>query len=273
MPRRLRPALLAVLLGLALPAAGCGPDGGAPSADPPPAAAAPDTWDLGALPQADVLRAFDTPGGVRVLVLEEGQGEPLARGEAMDAQLVGYVRNGVIVERDTRLGFLPEPGRGLPGLVEGLRGMRVLERRRVLIPSALAYGAQGRGAIPPHADLIYDARRVHLVTEDLQVGTGEPVTRGMELTVHYRGTREDGSEFDSSYRRGEPFTFRLPADPRAPAGVIEGWVRGVRGMRVGGVRRLWIPYHLAYGERGQAPKIAPYTNLVFVIEILDARAR
>ncbi len=261
--------MLALLTPLTV-AGGCG-EGPRPRRPAAPPAEAPATWDLGALPPAKVLREYQTPAGVRVQVLAKGQGEELARGQSMDVQLVGYVRTGTIFERDTRLGMLPEAGREIQGFVEGLAGMKVREKRRLLIPSALAFGAQGRGNIPPHTDVIFDAMRVHLVIEELKEGTGPEIRRGMEVTVHYSGTLESGVEFDSSYRKGEPFTFRLPANPRAPAGVIEGWVRGVLGMRVGGVRRLWIPYHLAYAERGSGQSVGPYANLNFVVEVLDAR--
>jgi peptidylprolyl isomerase len=230
-----------------------------PSAVAPEAQARPPAeWSLAALPRAEVLREHDTPGGARAQVLREGVGEPLAKGQAMDLQVHGLRLDGTTFVRETRLGVVLEQGRLPPGLAEGVEGIRLRETRRVLVPAALAGGAE---------DAVFVARRVALGIEDLQVGTGREVRRGTQVVCHYRGRLEDGTPFDSSHERGEPFTVRLPADPRAPAGVIEGWARGLLGMRAGGVRRLWIPWHLAYGERPKG-KIPAYSDLDFTIEVL-----
>ncbi|RMG27435.1 MAG: FKBP-type peptidyl-prolyl cis-trans isomerase [Gammaproteobacteria bacterium] len=103
-----------------------------------------------------------------------------------------------------------------------------------------------------------------LQIEDLEIGSGPAVRgRGQTLKVHYTGWLEDGTRFDSSRERGEPFSFPVDCDY-----VIPGWDQGVKGMRVGGRRRLVIPPHLAYGERGAGP-IPPGATLVFEIELLE----
>lgn len=102
-----------------------------------------------------------------------------------------------------------------------------------------------------------------LVIEDLLVGEGDEATSGQNVTVHYTGTFEDGSEFDSSVGRG-PFTFPLGAGR-----VIKGWDLGVAGMRVGGKRKLIIPGDLGYGERGAGNVIPPNATLVFNVELLS----
>ncbi len=100
-----------------------------------------------------------------------------------------------------------------------------------------------------------------LVVEDFVVGTGEVCPPGAKVTMHYRGTLKDGKEFDSSYSRNQPLT--------APLGnLIKGWQQGVPGMKVGGKRRLTIPYALAYGEAGRPPVIPPKSDLIFDIELL-----
>jgi FKBP-type peptidyl-prolyl cis-trans isomerase len=106
-----------------------------------------------------------------------------------------------------------------------------------------------------------------LQIEDLRPGTGELEARaGTTVTVHYVGTLTNGSKFDSSRDRGEGFTFKLGAGM-----VIKGWDQGVAGMKVGALRKLTIPPHLAYGQRGFPPVIPPNSTLVFEVELLGVR--
>lgn len=99
---------------------------------------------------------------------------------------------------------------------------------------------------------------------DIQVGNGAEAVAGKKVTVHYTGTlKSDGSKFDSSLDRGEPFTFELGVGQ-----VIQGWDQGVEGMKVGGKRKLVIPAALAYGEQSPSPAIPPNSDLVFEVELL-----
>jgi len=102
-----------------------------------------------------------------------------------------------------------------------------------------------------------------LKIEDSVVGTGEEAVAGKTVEVHYTGTLEDGTKFDSSHDRRKPFSFKLGAGM-----VIKGWDEGVAGMKVGGKRKLVIPYGLAYGERGHPPVIPPKSELTFDVELL-----
>jgi FKBP-type peptidyl-prolyl cis-trans isomerase len=102
-----------------------------------------------------------------------------------------------------------------------------------------------------------------LEKKDLKVGTGAEAKPGQMVTVHYRGTLTNGTKFDASYDRGEPFTFTL-----GQGQVIKGWDEGVAGMKVGGRRRLVIPPDLGYGPNGSPPKIPGNATLVFEIELL-----
>jgi FKBP-type peptidyl-prolyl cis-trans isomerase len=99
-----------------------------------------------------------------------------------------------------------------------------------------------------------------------QPGTGPKPQAGQTVTVHYTGWLTNGTKFDSSRDRGEPFDFRLGAGQ-----VVRGWDEGVAGMKVGEVRKLTIPHELAYGDRGYPPVIPPRATLVFEVELLGVR--
>jgi peptidylprolyl isomerase len=106
-----------------------------------------------------------------------------------------------------------------------------------------------------------------LEVQDLTVGSGAEAQPGNSVVVHYVGVAlSNGQEFDASWNRNDPFEFRLGAGQ-----VISGWDRGVSGMRVGGRRKLTIPAHLGYGERGAGGVIKPGETLVFVVDLLDVR--
>jgi FKBP-type peptidyl-prolyl cis-trans isomerase len=105
-----------------------------------------------------------------------------------------------------------------------------------------------------------------LKVEDTKVGTGTEAVAGKTVTVHYVGTLTNGSKFDSSRDRKEGFTFRLGAGQ-----VIQGWDKGVAGMKVGGVRKLTIPPEMGYGARGFPPVIPANSTLLFEVELLEVR--
>ncbi|MFT2089737.1 FKBP-type peptidyl-prolyl cis-trans isomerase [Paraglaciecola sp. 2405UD69-4] len=104
--------------------------------------------------------------------------------------------------------------------------------------------------------------------EDMVIGTGKTAERGALITAHYRGWLEDGTEFDSSFKKGAPFQTVL-SNKR----VIQGWILGLKDMKVGGKRKLWVPASLAYGERKIGTMIPPNANLIFEIELLEILTR
>ncbi len=103
-----------------------------------------------------------------------------------------------------------------------------------------------------------------LVKLDLLVGTGDEAKIGDQVKVHYTGTLTDGTKFDSSHDRNEPFGFRIGGGE-----VIKGWDQGVPGMKVGGKRKLTIGYALAYGESGHPPTIPGKATLIFEVELVE----
>jgi peptidylprolyl isomerase len=119
----------------------------------------------------------------------------------------------------------------------------------------------------PEIDFPDAAPPAELVTEDLAVGDGAEATPGSTVTAHYVGVAHStGEEFDASWNRGAPLDFRLGVGQ-----VIRGWDEGIAGMRVGGRRKLVIPPHLAYGERGAGQVIKPGETLIFVVDLVDVR--
>jgi FKBP-type peptidyl-prolyl cis-trans isomerase len=102
-----------------------------------------------------------------------------------------------------------------------------------------------------------------LKIEELVEGTGLTAAKGHKVSVHYTGWLTDGTKFDSSVDRGQPFAFDLGRGM-----VIKGWDQGVAGMKIGGKRRLTIPPELGYGSRGAGAVIPPGATLVFEVELL-----
>lgn len=174
-----------------------------------------------------------------------------------------------------------------PGWDEGVSSMQEGGKRLLVVPSDLALGTQGGGDIPPDATLVMEVELLEVVeppepiameevdpddfieTEsglmyyDIVEGDGASPEDGQLVIVHYTGWLEDGTQFDSSVERGEPFTF-----PIGQGGVIAGWDEGVATMKIGGKRQLIIPSDLAYGDGGSGP-IPPGATLIFDVELLD----
>ena len=170
----------------------------------------------------------------------------------------------------------------IPGWDQGILGMTEGSRRLLVIPPELAYGSSGAGGvIGPDATLVFVVDLLQIVDDtppaipevtevaetleiiDLEVGAGALVEAGNSITVNYQGNLLDGTIFDSSWTRGQPFTTLIGIGQ-----VIQGWDEGMVGMREGGRRVLVIPSDLAYGPEGSGGGIAPNSPLVFVVDLL-----
>lgn len=105
-----------------------------------------------------------------------------------------------------------------------------------------------------------------LVIEDTKLGTGTEVKSGDTVVMHYKGTLTDGTKFDSSYDRNEPFSTQIGVGQ-----VIKGWDLGIPGMKIGGKRKLTIPSDLGYGSTGTGGVIPPNATLIFEVELIDIK--
>jgi peptidylprolyl isomerase len=116
----------------------------------------------------------------------------------------------------------------------------------------------------PEIDFPEGTPPANLDITDIVVGDGQEATHGSQVTVHYVGVSfSTGEEFDASWNRGQPFEF-----PLGGKRVIAGWDLGVKGMKVGGRRKLVIPPHLGYGNRGSGSAIKPGETLIFIVDLL-----
>ena len=110
--------------------------------------------------------------------------------------------------------------------------------------------------------------QLELIITDTLLGTGQEAVKGALIITHYEGFLEDGTKFDSSLDRGKPFECVI-----GTGRVIKGWDLGLMGMKEGGKRTLFVPSHLAYGERQVSSLIKPHSHLLFHIQLLEVRTR
>ena len=121
----------------------------------------------------------------------------------------------------------------------------------------------------PEIDFPGDEAPSEFVIEDITVGDGAEASKGDIVRCHYVGVaHSSGEEFDASWNRGAPLDFQIGVGQ-----VIAGWDEGIPGMRVGGRRKLVIPPHMGYGDRGAPPVIKGGETLIFVVDLVDVRSR
>ncbi|HSJ56186.1 MAG TPA: FKBP-type peptidyl-prolyl cis-trans isomerase [Anaerolineae bacterium] len=245
--------------------------------------------------EVDAADYVESDTGLKYYDLQEGSGAEAEPGTVVMLHYTGWLGDGTkfdsSIDRGSSVSFPLGEGAVLPGWEEGVTGMKVGGKRQIVIPPALGYGSEGAGGvIPPDATLILEvdlldvlegapaapaevAPATYVETDsglkyyDLRKGEGPAAETGQMVQVHYTGWLEDGTKFDSSLDRGEPFSFVLGSGQ-----VIPGWDEGVAGMQVGGYRQLVIPPDLAYGADGAGEVIPPNSTLIFEVELLAIQA-
>lgn len=226
--------------------------------------------------------------GLAVWDVKEGKDGELAKAESMvTIHYTGWLTNGKVFDSSVPRG---EPNTfALDSLIKGwqlgIPGMKAGGTRRLMIPADLGYGDRGAPPdIPGGATLVFEIEMIRvwsvpspeakewkdvtgaegLKAWDVKEGKGEECKPGATVKIHYTGWTTDGKIFDSSHKRGEAAEFPL-------GNLIKGWQLGVPGMKPGGVRRLLIPYPLAYGEKGRPPAIPAKATLIFEMELVGVK--
>ena len=239
----------------------------------------------------------EAAAGVKYRDVKTGAGEPCPEGAEVKIHYTGWLTDGTVFDPTTERGQ-PTTFK-LKGLIkgwqEGIPGMKPGGIRKLVISPEKGYGKDAKGKIPGNSTLIFEVELLEcsapknvtagpgkpmsdgsdggtadpglkdigggLKTRDLKEGTGDPVKEGTTVLAHYTGWTVDGNVFDSSHKRGEPTSFSLNE-------VVQGWGRGIPGMKPGGVRKLVIPAALGYGEKGRGKDIPPNATLVFEVELI-----
>jgi len=237
-------------------------------------------------------KEYTTSSGLKFVFYEyDKKAEPADSGDVVDVHYAGYLTDGTpfdnSYDRGTPLNFRLGTGRVIKGWEEVLLYMHEGDSLKVTIPPQLGYGNRAIGKIPANSTLVFNMKLVGLkkpvkpfdvtgldtVKLDsglayivVKKGKGRSVQTGNRAKMRYTGYFVDGRKFDSSFDRpgNETFDFIIGRHQ-----VIEGWDKGIPGMRKGEKRRLIVPYQMAYGEQGRNPVIPPKADLIFDIELVD----
>ena len=230
-----------------------------------------------------------TPTGLKYIDEVVGTGKTPKTGDKVKVHYTGTLEDGTkfdsSLDRNQPFEFPLGVGRVIKGWDQGIASMRVGGKRKLIIPPELAYGTRAVGSIPANSILFFDVELIEVIEKFVDTdfslpgreevtksglrmiihkrGNGEIPLPGQTVKVHYTGLLENGSKFDSSHDRGQPFSF-----PLGQGRVIKGWDEALALMSKGEKRTLIIPPDIAYGSRGKG-KIPPNSILIFEIELID----
>ncbi len=237
-----------------------------------------------------------TASGLKVKLLQEGNGTQATKGSTVSVHYTGTLMDGKKFDssrdRGQPIKFKLGEGRVIKGWDEGIALLRVGDKARFIIPSALAYGDRevGGGLIPANSTLIFEVELMdvaeapkpfdvagkdtlttasglkYIVVSKTKDENAAKAEAGKTVNVHYTGMLTDGRVFDSSVERGTPFQFAL-----GQGQVIKGWDEGIALMQVGDKLRLIIPSELGYGANGSGGVIPPNATLIFDVELMGVQ--
>ena len=247
------------------------------------------------LPKTD---GIVTESGLKVVILEEGQGEYPETGDLVSVHYTGSLAyNGEVFDSSYDVGrpfeFPLGKGRVIPGWDEGIAKLNVGTKAKLIIPANLAYGDKDNGPIPAKSDLVFvvelmgikaapkpilhevfdtlSAEKIvtnsGLVCYIIEKGEGTKVEVGSNVKVHYYGyLTENDQKFDSSFERGEPIQVQVGAGQ-----VIPGWEEGLALLSQGDKAKLVIPSGLAYGDQGIPGVIPGGAELAFDVQVMSGQ--
>jgi peptidylprolyl isomerase len=234
-----------------------------------------------------------TKSGLKYKITHHGNGEHAKIGDVVVLHYTGKLENGEkfdsSYDRNKPFEFELGKGRVIKGWDEGVALLQIGDKATFIIPPELGYGARDLGVIPPNSTLVFDVElleikkphkiekfdiegKAKIKTESglefilVEKGSGKKAAKGYTVKVHYSGYLDDGTMFDSSYKRMQPFEFTIGMKQ-----VIAGWDEAVAMMREGDKARIILPYQLAYGEKGYPGVIPEKATLTFDIELLEVK--
>lgn len=239
-----------------------------------------------------INKEYTTTSGLKYVIFSSNPTAISAEaGDKVSVHYAGTLMDGTpfddSYQRNQPFSFNLGKGQVIKGWDEGIAMLHIGDSALLIIPPELGYGSSATGAIPANSTLKFIVKLIDVkkgikpldaTGKDtvktasglnyivIEKGRGVSAKSGNKVKVHYAGFLLDGSKFDASRDRGEDAAFEFILGRKS---VITGWEEGLEGMKMGEIRKLIIPYTLAYGEQGRPPVIPPKATLIFDVELMD----